>query len=200
MGTALLGIVMDLVVLVALGATLYYTIHLTKGLKAFKTHREAMQGLIGDLSQNIDSAQRAIENLKKTSNMAAQDLEGVLFDAKKMAAELRLINQTSDSLAGRLEKLAGESRNKVVQAQNGFLAPELSGGREDEAPFQAPSRAPRAAEVRAPSFFIQDRDFAEDEPMESWQDEPAQNFSSQAEKDLYEALQKNKGRSGGGHF
>ncbi len=188
---ALFGVAMDFLVLLALGATIYYTIHLTKSLNAFRAHREALQGVVAELSRNIDEAHRAITALKKAGNTEADNLEGVLHDARKMADELRLINQAGNNLAGRLEKLAaGQGR-----PQGGFVTERYE--IHEEAVFEAPSRSAVSGSVEMPSFFIQDREFEEEEPAVR-EPESERNFSSQAEKDLYEALRKNKNRSGGG--
>jgi chromosome segregation ATPase len=196
MSTALLSLVMDFFVLAALGGTIYYTLRLSKSLANFKSSRDELKLLIQELTQNIDEAQRAIEGLKKTSNIAADNLDGVLHESKKMAAEMKFINETSDGLANRLEKLAERNR-KVAESMN----PAASMIEPD--PDYPSYRPARASNVDMPSFFIQDREYGDDEGEgEVWSDDeaaaPLGQFSSQAEKDLYDALQKNKKKSGGG--
>lgn len=189
----IISLIMDLAVMIALGGTIYYTLRLSKSLTNFKSSRDELKLLIQELSTNIDEAQRAIEGLKKTSNIAADNLDGVLHESKKMAAEMKMINETSEGLAGRLEKLA--ERNRKV-AEN--LSPAMPMPDPD-----FPSHRPASASnVDMPSFFIQDREYGLSEE-EQWSDDeqaaPASTgqFSSQAEKDLYDALQKNKKKSGG---
>ncbi len=190
----LLSLFMDLAVMAALAGTIYYTLRLSKGLNSFKSSREDLRLLIQELSQNIDEAQRAIEGLKKTSNIAADNLDGVLHESKKMASEMKFINETSEGLANRLEKLAERNR-KVAENLNPVSM------REPDPDF--PSHRPASASnVEMPSFFIQDREYdAGTDEEEEWVDEgPSQaphQFASQAEKDLYDALQKNKKKSGG---
>jgi hypothetical protein len=191
MSTVFLGLAMDFAVLMALGGAIYYTLRLSRSLDNFKAHREELRSMISALSRNIDEAQRAIEGLKKTSNIAADNLEGVLHDARKMGEELKFINETSDGLANRLEKLAEKNRKAV----EGF-APSLAAASSYEDPdFPAQSYRPSsAANVDMPSFFIQDRE-SEEEPMD-WEDE-GKTFASQAERELYDALQNNKKKTDG---
>jgi len=180
MSAAILNVVMDFVVLAALAGTIFYAMRLTKSLENFRNNRNELKELIVQLSQNIDKAQNAISGLKNASNAAADDLDGVLHDSRKMAEELKMINETSNAMAGRLEKLASDSR-RAAPAQD------FEEYDDDEMIDDTPS-----GNIETPSFFIQDRDLDED-------DDPEDNktFSSQAEKDLYNALQKNKKASGG---
>jgi chromosome segregation ATPase len=184
-----LSLLLDFSVLAALGGAIYYTMRLTASLDRFKAHREELRAMIQELTRNIDEAQRAIEKLKKGSNVAADNLEGVMHDARKMGEELKLINETSDGLASRLEKLAEKNR-KIAET----LSPAHYSSYDDpDYPAQS-YRPSSAASVEAPAFSILDRD-AGTEP-ESWE-EDGESFASQAEKDLYEALQRNKHRTEG---
>lgn len=177
MGTALLNVIMDFVVLAALGGTIFYAMRLTRSLDNFRNSRNELKDLIGQLTQNIDQAQNAISGLKNASNSAADDLDGVLHDSRKMAEELKMINETSNAMAGRLERLASEARHSAPVHE----FEEEEGEMVDDTPH-----AMSEDNIEAPSFFIQDRDVGEDDP------EDAATFSSQAEKDLYDALEKNK--------
>jgi ABC-type transporter Mla subunit MlaD len=197
MNPALLSLLMDFVVLVALAGTIYYAMRLSKALNSFKSHREELRGLIGELSSHIDQAQRAVISLKSASETAANDLDDVLHDSRRMAEELRMVNETGENLANRIEGLASRSA-KAVQNESSAGSYEAF---EDEYASDAFSESLREAEapkpadkIDAPSFFIQDNDFsASDDDGLSGDD---QEFSSQAERELYEALQKNKSRGG----
>jgi chromosome segregation ATPase len=195
MNPALLSLIMDFVVLVALAGTIYYAMRLSKALNSFKSHREELRGLIGELSSHLDQAQRSIISLKSASDTAANDLDDVLHDARRMAEELKLVNETGENLANRIEGLASRT-SQTAQAQSPVGSYEEF---EDEYASDAFSESLREAEttsasdkIDAPSFFIQDNDFAADDGLSG----DDQNFSSQAERELYEALQKNKARGG----
>ena len=190
MSTEFLSLILDFAVLTALSGTIYYALRLSKSLNNFRAHRNEMKTLIAELSKNINEAQGAIEGLKATSNIAADNLDDVLHESKKMADELKIINETSDSLANRLENLASKNR-KLTQGLGTPDAYDFDDSDEDEEFFDDPKPANTDREpVDPPSFFIQDRDFDDGEDGDT-------ALLSEAEKDLLEALQGKKSSGGG---
>lgn len=190
MNAELLSLIMDFVVLIALGGTIYYAMRLSKALNNFRAHREALKGLILDLSTHIDKAQLSINNLKQTSDSAASDLDDVLHDARRMAEELKMINATGDALASRLERAAKDARNAPAAPASSSAASQNDGYYDansvSDVGYEAPAREPSNLDM--PSFFIKDADFdrgAEEEFNE-------EEFTSRAERELYEALQGKK--------
>ncbi len=220
MTSALLSLIMDFVVLVALAGTIYYAMRLSKALNGFKAHRDELRNLIVELSSNIDQAGRAIVNLKSASDTAANDLDDVLHDARRMADELKMINETGDSLASRLEGLARRSRltqeqqSQAEGARNSYEEPEdFSRGMSGASAGSTDDSEDSAEDAGMPSFFIQDMDFASSDDYSGSDSDSDSNsnsnsnsngdsntglegggeeFSSQAERELYEALKKSK--------
>ena len=181
MSIDLLSLILDFAVLSALIGTIYYALRLSKSLNNFRAHRNEMKSLIAELAKNINEAQTAIEGLKATSNIAADNLDDVLHDSRRMAEELKMINETSDSLAGRLEDLALRSSKIIRQTSPSptYFEPD----EEPEEYFEDPEPANSDdGPVEPPSFFIQDREFDESDQEES-------GIMSEAEKELYDALQ-----------
>ena len=177
---------MDFVVLLALGGTIYYVMRLSTALNDFKKYRAELEKLILELTTNIDQAQGAIAGLKKTSDTAANDLDDVLHDARRMAEELKMINETSDSLATRLEQSARGARVSSVPVGEFDDMPDDEGGFAAEYDDE---------DEVSPSFFIQDTEFErrdENEVLGGEDDE----FASQAERELYEALLSKKAGRG----
>lgn len=202
MGPDILSVILDVVVLLFLAGTIYYAVRLSASLKIFRDSRAEFESLIGALSRNIGEAQRAIEILKSATHSAGRELQQILDESMHLADELRLINEAGNNLATRLEGLAEKSR-KMVQPQE-FGAEFKDHGLQLKAeppPAMPKSFAP--VEERM-NFSIKDRDFSDGDDLR----EPAgredmayvsSGFKSQAERELYEALQKNK-KSGGGSF
>lgn len=178
MSMSLLSIILDFAVMTALIGTIYFAMRLSNSLNNFRAHRNEMKSLIAELSKNINDAQNAIEGLKATSNIAADNLDDVLHDSRRMAEELKMINESSNNIADRLEKLAagGESYESSSEFEEEEYYDELEAANSDDAPLEPPS------------FFIQDREFDDNEDSE---------LISEAERDLLQAL-KNKKKSGGG--
>lgn len=117
MSTELISLVMDIVVLVFLGATIIYVVKLSASLKAFKAHRSEFDKVISDLLASIDSAERAVGALKQTSATEAQRLEKLIATSKALADELVIINEAGEGMAKRLEQLA-ESNREIVQKKS----------------------------------------------------------------------------------
>lgn len=184
---AYLSLAMDLFVLIALVGTIYYAMRLSRNLANFKNARNELKSLILDLTQNIDKAQASIDALKQSSASSATDLEDVMHDAKRMTEELKMMNEAGDNLANRLEGLAERNR-KIAQGMEPTYEPEDD--YLDEEPEFDQRSSSKHDNIETPSFFIQDREFDDE-------DGAADEFSSQAERELYEALKKNKKQSGG---
>lgn len=109
MSSELFSLIIDCVVLLFLGATIVYAYKLSKNLQDFKAHRSEFDSVIANLIASIDKAERAIHTLKQTSAQEGGELERLINQAKSLSDELKIINETGESLAGRLEMLAEQS-------------------------------------------------------------------------------------------
>lgn len=178
MGTLSISLVMDIILLACLGVTIFYAVRLSRSLNNFKTYRQEFLKLIGDLSRNIDKAENAIQGMKKTSADTGEHLQELIDESKLLAEELRLINDAGNNLAGRLENLA-EQNSKIARGEGG----DMNGAAQPQSKKQKEA------------FFIQDREFEAEEENEEWAMDEAGvsgELQSKAEKELYEALQKNR--------
>ncbi len=181
MTLAILNLVLDIAVLLALGGTVFYAVKLSRHIQVFRDSRRDMDKLLKDLSGNIDEAIRAIEGLKVAGNKSGKDLQKIINDSRAMADELQIMNEMGDKLAARLENLTGKAnRSEYAPAEKREFAPQL---------VRHPEK---------PSFFIQDRDMGTDAGMDDL-DMP-EELQSQAEKDLMEALRRNRKETARGAF
>lgn len=202
MSVAGLSLIMDVAVLTGLAATLYYAMRLSKSLDGFRKYRQEFGALIGDLSRNIDKAQQAIQAMRSASTESGGNLQEVIDEARLLADELQLINQASNSLATRLETLAQKNSAAARQYDAPYQPradiPDAPAAPQESDYFSAVPRAEKpalkAGRGAGQSFAIQDRDY--DETGDAA--DPA-GFESRAERELFEALQKNQktGRKGG---
>ncbi len=188
MSGELLSIGLDILVIVLLGVTIYYALKLSRSLNNFRAYRKEFNGLISELGRNIEDAHKVIEKMKTSGSKSGSDLEAVLKESKFLADELQLINEAGNSLAGRLEGLAEKNR-RIAQ------------GLEDEDEYdeqlykhveqmEAGLSGGRQGGAGGP-FAIQDRDFGENEK----DDDGATGLQSQAEQELFKAIQKHKKRA-----
>lgn len=198
MDTALISLIMDALLLLALAGTMFFVFKLTKSLNNFKAQRDQMRVMITELSSNVDMAQEAITALKSSTNNAANELDDLLHESRRMAEELKLINDSGNSLANRLEGLASSARTNPASSNVAMPSFGANGGQKTQAEpedlgFDDDLSAFDKGDEGLPSFFIKDADF-ENAPAE--EDAGSSQFSSKAERELYEALQKNKTRQG----
>ena len=181
----MLSLIIDVIILLCLGATIFYAMRLSTALNNFKAHRKEFQGLMTNLSQNIAQAQNAIAGLKSASKKTGEDLQENISDAAALCDELQLMTGAGNRLATRLEELAEQN------------------GRARTAKDDVESDHEESGDEGVPSFFIQDPDFEDSDNVEPFaprsgnanDDIDEEGLQSEAEKDLLRALKNNKNAS-----
>ncbi|MDD3021010.1 MAG: DUF6468 domain-containing protein [Alphaproteobacteria bacterium] len=198
-----LTLVFDLLVIVMLGATIFYAVRLNKHLSIFRSNRSEMERLIRELSTQITRAQEGISELDDMSTTKGEDLRRMVSKAQGMCDELSLMTEAGDSLAGRLEKLAEKNR-EIADNIGQKVVSSVYPGQKSSASTNSSAQAvkskyeemlPKGDKQRVvpslePSFAIRDPDY--DESMEEEDLDDADPFLSKAERDLAAAL-KNRG-------
>ncbi|MFP4387119.1 MAG: DUF6468 domain-containing protein [Alphaproteobacteria bacterium] len=114
MSNELASLLLDVVVLILLGTTIYYVVRLTKGLQDFKKHRQEFDSVIANLLASIDQADQSVRSLKTVSAQEAGRLEVSVAQARALCDELKIITEAGESMAKRLEKLA-ETNRRIAQ-------------------------------------------------------------------------------------
>lgn len=182
MNTEYIKLILDLVILAGLGGFIYYALQLSRALNAFRAHRNEFDGIMKNLTKHIDDAQIAVNELKETSQGSGEKLGKLVRDAQFLSDELQLINETSNSLASRLENLAERGRKGLEISREG-LGKNVS-----------PISKRRQPKIDEDDFMIRDSDFDDDLDDAAFPDDDPEmgKLSSAAEKELYKALKKNK--------
>lgn len=182
---------MDIAILALLAATVFLAFRLSLSLRTFKESRFEMEGLVNRLSANIDQAEKAIHGMQNGAKKAGIELDEVISDAKRLRDELKIMNESGNSLATRLENIAVRNRELVDQIESS--APQKA------EPIRYNIELPRALQSEFEDdldqeFAIRDRDLGiEDE----FADDDDVSLQSQAERELFEALQNSKIRQRG---
>ena len=184
------GLMLDIVILALLAATVYLAFRLNSNLMHFKQSRSEMEGLVNRLTGNIDKAERAIQGMQNAARNAGRDLDEIISDAKVLSDELKFMNETGNNLANRLEKIAERNREFSDKIE---AAPSVG------VPSSPIKRDAIRIEEAARGFAIHDRDFdalPEDGDVGFDDDFSGElgGLQSQAERELFEALQKSKTR------
>ncbi len=115
MNTELIALILDIVVLVFLGATIVYVVRLSSSLRDFKKHRHEFDKVVADLLAGVDKAERSIHALKQVGSQEAESLENLVLKSKSLIDELSIINEAGEGMAKRLEKLAEQNREIAQQ-------------------------------------------------------------------------------------
>ncbi len=114
MSESLLGIILDGLVLLFLGATIVFAARLSLHLRNFRESRKDLERLIGDLSTQIVKAEKSIETLKSSARDVSRDLQQQLDEARAMGNDLEIMTRGADNMADRLDKAADRHRNAPV--------------------------------------------------------------------------------------
>lgn len=171
-----LSMIMDLLVLGFLGVTIFYAVRLTNSLNNFRAMRQEFQHIMRQLTNNIEDAQRGVDNLKAVSRDSGQALQKLINEAKAVSRELEGMPK-------------GSSARTMQRVEP--MRPQMQDAEEEA--FKMLERELLQEEEEEDGFSIFDREY--DEPSEP---APTQdtNLKSRAERDLYEALLKNKPSGG----
>ena len=103
-GFELGGLIVDIVLVLLLGAVLIACIRVNRGLATIRNGQTELADLAGRLDRATAQAREAITELKGESTRAENDLRGEIRKARALADELILITEAGDNLATRLEQ------------------------------------------------------------------------------------------------
>lgn len=192
---AVLPLIMDALVILLLAGTIFYAVRLSFYIKAFQDSRSALEKLIGELSENIEKAEHAIEGLRESARQSGRDLQETINEAQGLTEELQIMSQAGDSLAGRLEKLAEKNTRPRHTAHDleRLMTPKKQQVRQKEPP---PAEPMAGFAIHDPEFYT---GMDENGLLPGDYEEEGENeeFESRAERELYEALQQRKTEAGG---
>lgn len=202
MTTTILSFGLDIIILVALGVTIFYAVCLSRNLNKFRLHREEFNGFMAEFTRNIESAETAVHNLKQVGLTTGEPLRRKVRDAQHLSDELKMMIESAENIANRLEKasssssseegLAGEKKrpkaraNEMIEEENDWFIEDIP-----EAPNNNEKKERKTDKL--PSFLIRDHEFEGGEkksPSKATKKTKKNDLQSQAEKELYDALQR----------
>jgi len=107
MENKLLLIFMDILVLLALGGTMYFLRRISGSIQVIRQGKSELQQLLQQMNIHISNAQHAIENMNKLADEKGKVIQKSIENANAAIDELQFIQRAADNVAQRLEKLAG---------------------------------------------------------------------------------------------
>ena len=201
-----LSLILDIVILVLLGATIFYAIRLSKHLDAFRSNRSDMERLIRELSSQITRAQEGVSALDEAAKESGDELRSLVTKGQALSNELSEMTEVGNSLATRLEGLATRNRSLVDELGQNAAHMVYPGARSAPPPMAAtkpswaePRETPSQTRDDEPPaknslFTIRDPDFEEDDnkTTSAHDDDDKSGLETQAERDLANAMRRRK--------
>ena len=187
MDAPLLSLLMNGTIIVLLLATIIYSARLSRGIRVFKDSRKDLEKLVRDLGQQIARADEAVAGMRNSARDAGKDMQAKISDCKRLQDELDVMIQSGNSLAARLEKavdrgLPDAGRAGGERAKSPALAAPKPANPSAK-PLVKPLVKPLGKPVLSRAKRLKPR-----EPEIS----QAPELKSQAERELYDALNKRR--------
>jgi chromosome segregation ATPase len=183
---SIIPFILDGLVLLFLGITVFFASRLSVQLKVFRQTRTDLKGLIGDLSGQITQAEMAITGLREAARESGRDLQEMISQASALKDEMEMIYDSSNRLVDRLEQSPG--RKSAMPSEADYMESE---DRQNAHKQQNAPKSPEKPSGTSP-FSIRDPEYldGEDDDLDTagGYDEELEAFQSRAEKELFEAL------------
>lgn len=109
MENKLVLIFMDILVLLALGGTMYFLRRVSGSIQVIREGKTELQQLLQQMNLHISNAQHAIESMNRMADEKGKTIQKSIDNANAAIDELQFIQRAADNVAQRLEKLAGGS-------------------------------------------------------------------------------------------
>ena len=104
----------DILILAALGVTIFYCLRLSRQFNQMQANRKAFETLIQSLNVASSRAEAAIRAFKEFATDGGDTLQEKIGRAQAMSDELEIIIQAGDNLANRLQDQAEKSRRAAT--------------------------------------------------------------------------------------
>ncbi len=204
-----ISLAFDIIVTTLLAVMIFYAVRLSRHLDGFRANRADMEQLIRELSNQIIRAQEGITALDDLASNKGDELRKYIGRAQELSDELQIMVGSADSLAARLENLATRNRAIVDEMEHTAVdlvypgaqhaaskSPELRATHPSVKAAKFEDTLPRKEKKSEPEsggfFSIRDPDFESDDTKNNDSDD---EFMSQAERDLADALRRHAKKS-----
>ena len=116
--SAFIGLFLNILILAALGVTIFYCLRLSRQFNQMRADRKAFETLIQSLNFASARAEASIQSFKEVAVGNGDILQDKINKSRAMAEELEIMIQAGDSLADRLQMLAEKSRKASADTSN----------------------------------------------------------------------------------
>ncbi|CAK0766689.1 putative DUF6468 domain-containing protein [uncultured Gammaproteobacteria bacterium] len=130
--TGMVTVILDMVVIVLLGATITYAVMLNRRLVVLRESRADLENLVKGLAESTTRAESAVKGLRRAAVETGEGLQKTIEQGQALQDDLKMMIESADALANRLEGAAsGDRPRSLMPAQT-------------QASSQASSQAPSA--------------------------------------------------------
>ncbi len=109
----LVGIFFDVVILVALGVTVFYCLRLSRQFNEMQANRKAFEALIQSLNVASSRAETVIRSLKDAAMDSGDMIQEKMGRARALTEELEIMIQAGDNIANRLQDTAEKRKSSA---------------------------------------------------------------------------------------
>ena len=127
MSPATLKLIFDIALIILLFGTCVFAYLLNNSLTKMRQGRAELEKLVKDLTITIQKADAAIQGMKETSKVCTSDIHYHVEMARSLSEELKMINESGNSLAERLVQLASNKGSEVAVADELKAPPRNTG-------------------------------------------------------------------------
>jgi phage shock protein A len=168
--------ILEVVLVLLLGATLFHALRLERALGVLKRDRAVLEELVEGFNESTRQAETGIERLRSAADGAGRQMARQIESAQRLRDDLSFLADRSDKLAERLESAVRAARMVTDGSvlQGNFAAPPMQ---VQPPPAALPAPPAVQAPPRQPVALVAERNI-EAEPR----------LRSQAERDLLRAL------------
>ena len=97
------AVILDFLVLILLGAALFYAVLLNRRLTVLRNSRQELQKFMDHFTVSLEKAEDSIKTLKKTGQIVVESVEGPFSKLKTLQEDLLFLLDKGEQLAQRLE-------------------------------------------------------------------------------------------------
>lgn len=106
-------IILDVLLIVMLGACIAYCVSLSRKLSVMRDAQQELHQVASQFDQAIVKSKLAVEDLKNTSEKIGGSLQKEIDDAQGLLEELKLINASSSRIADKIQQGVEGSGRKL---------------------------------------------------------------------------------------
>lgn len=113
-----LSIMIDVIVIVLMGATIFYTMLVNRRLTSLQEGRDQLQTFVESFGESLQQAERSVKELKETGQSIYEVIQKESDAAVRLRDDLVFLTERGEQIADELDKSIMSSRAILKSAKN----------------------------------------------------------------------------------